>query len=119
MEWNHRVLTPPISQKILDGTRAPGFVFGMLLRLDSHNCIYKLNGQAGENYMISSHYEIYCDECADMKPLVAQLLTEARSEAMNMGWTSEKVGTGAQQWYCPTCSLKKADQEANGAATEE
>ncbi|UGO49100.1 hypothetical protein EMILIAHAH_1 [Bacillus phage vB_BanH_Emiliahah] len=72
------------------------------------------------NYnMISLAYTIHCDECADSKPLVAQLLTEARSEAANMGWTSEKVGTGAQQWYCPPCSAKKVNEEVNGAASEE
>lgn len=69
--------------------------------------------------MISLAYTVHCDECADSKPLIAQLLTEARTEAMNMGWTNEKMGTGAQQWYCPTCSAAKSDQKANGAATEE
>jgi len=72
------------------------------------------------NYnMISNAYTVHCDECADSKPLLAQLLTEARSEAANMGWTSEKMGTGAQQWYCPTCSAKKAEEQANGATSEE
>jgi len=57
--------------------------------------------------MISLAYTVHCDECATQEPLIAQLLTEARSEAANMGWTAEKMSTGSQQWYCPSCSLQK------------
>ncbi|AMO25860.1 hypothetical protein Thu_245 [Bacillus phage Thurquoise] len=60
--------------------------------------------------MISLSYSVFCDECAYEQPLLAKLLTDARSEAMNMGWTSEKMETGSQQWYCSTCSLHKAIQ---------
>ncbi|QFP93434.1 UNVERIFIED_ORG: hypothetical protein Xoosp15_169 [Xanthomonas phage Xoo-sp15] len=61
--------------------------------------------------MISLSYTVYCDECADGKPLVAQKLTDARSEAANLGWTSEKMETGSQQWYCPSCSLRRIQQD--------
>lgn len=60
--------------------------------------------------MIQLAYTVYCDECATEQPLLAQLLTEARSEASNLGWTAEKMGTGSQQWYCPDCSMKKLQQ---------
>lgn len=60
--------------------------------------------------MISLEYKVYCDECACMEPLLAQKLTDARSEASNLGWSSEKMETGAQQWYCPDCSMKKLQQ---------
>ncbi|BEU14725.1 hypothetical protein [Bacillus phage CM1] len=60
--------------------------------------------------MIQLAYTVYCDECADQEALVAQLLTEARSEAANKGWTAEKMETGSQQWYCPDCSMKKLQQ---------
>lgn len=60
--------------------------------------------------MISLAYTVHCDECATQQPLVAQKLTEARSEASNLGWTAEKMETGAQQWYCPDCAVSKLQQ---------
>lgn len=60
--------------------------------------------------MITNSYTVHCDECATQQPLVAQKLTDARSEASNLGWSSEKMETGAQQWYCPDCSMRKIQQ---------
>jgi hypothetical protein len=59
--------------------------------------------------MITKHYTIYCEECANTIPLRGQSVKECEEEVRRINWNKRKG-----HWYCPTCDLQEQRKEVQG-----